>query len=130
PAAPFWSIALIPLERKTSMQLASPPDRKGRLLRATRGQHLVPGCPWKLNHLLVLADLQPGSKKALDFAIELAELFDSRLTLMHGGDLLRSPDSWRNNFPDAPEPEPLRAALLCLAWELRQRCPEVGLCID
>lgn len=64
---------------------------KARMLRAGHGQRLVRGCPASLNHLLVLIDFQPDSNVALEFASELAELFNSRLTLMHGGKRLRSP---------------------------------------
>jgi hypothetical protein len=110
------------------MQLASFPNGKARMLRAGRGQRLVRGCPARLNHLLVLVDFQPDSNVALDFASELAELFNSRLTLMHGGERLCPPGLERDK--QAAGLDPARRALLCLAWELRRRCPEMGLCLD
>jgi nucleotide-binding universal stress UspA family protein len=110
------------------MQLASFPNGKARMLRAGRGKRLVRGYPASLNHLLVLIDFQPDSKVALDFASELAELFNSRLTLMQGGERLCPPGLERDQ--QAAGLDPSRRALLCLAWELRRRCPEVGLCLD
>ena len=110
------------------MQLASFPNGKARMLRAGHEQRLVPGCPASLNHLLVLIDFQPDLKVALEFASELAERFNSRLTLMHGGERLRPPGLERDQ--QAAGLDPSRRALLCLAWELRRRCPEVGLCLD
>ena len=110
------------------MQLASFPNGNARMLRAGHGQRLVRGCPARLNHLLVLINFQPYSKAALDFASELAERFNSRLTLMHGGEPLHPPGLQRDQ--EAAGLDPSRRALLCLAWELRRRCPEVGLCLD
>ena len=66
------------------MQLALCPNAKARVLRAGHGQRLIFGCPAQLNHLLALIDFQPDSHVTLAFASELAELFNSRLTLMHG----------------------------------------------
>ena len=54
------------------------------VLRAAPGQHLLPGLPPKLTHLLLLTDLRPTSRAAVDCAIELTQLFAARLTLMHG----------------------------------------------
>ena len=110
------------------MRLAPSPGTKAHILRASRGQRLAFRYPPKLNHLLVLIDLQPGSNAALDFATELAELFDSQLTLMYGGKLLRPPGLERGDPAEAVDSS--RSALLCLAWELRRHCPEVGLCLD
>jgi nucleotide-binding universal stress UspA family protein len=104
------------------------PNAKAHTLHASRGQRLNFGCPLKLNHLLALVDFQPESKAALDFATELAELFQAQLTLMHGGRLLRPPVAERGDQAEAFDSA--RPALLCLAWELRRRCPEVGLCLD
>lgn len=109
--------------------LPSPsPNVKGHMLHASRGQRLIFGCPSKLDHLLALVDFQAASNAALDFAAELAEFCQSQLTLMYGGRLLRPPDAGRSD--QAEESDPSRPALLCLAWELRRRCPEVGLCLD
>ena len=110
------------------MQLASFPNGKARMLRAGHGQRLVRGCHASLNHVLVLIDFQPDSKVALEFASELADRFNSRLTLMYRGERLRPPGLERDQ--QAAGLEPSRRALLCLAWELRRRCPEVGLCLD
>src|SRR5690348_3721493 len=98
------------------------------LLRAVAGQHWLSGCPRTLKHVLLLADRHPDSKGAIDFAIELAEHFDLRLTLMHGGDLRSHPAFWTSTSREAPDSDQARLALLCLLWDIRQRCPEVTLC--
>lgn len=110
------------------MQLLPSADAKARMLHASRGQRLIFGFPAKLNHLLALIDLQPNSNAALDCASELAELFNAQLTLMHGGQLLRPPITGRGDPAEVFDPS--RHALLCLAWEVRRRCPDVGLCLD
>jgi nucleotide-binding universal stress UspA family protein len=110
------------------MQLLPSPNAKAHMLRASRGQRLIFGCPAKLRHLLALVDLQPGSNAALELATELAELFRAQLTLMHGGESLQPSIVGRGDQAEAFNPS--NPALLCLAWELRRRCPEVGLCLD
>lgn len=110
------------------MQLLPAPAAKAHMLHASRGQRLIFGCPPKLNHLLVLIDFQPGSNAALDLATEFAERFQAQLTLMHAGELSPPPSAGRGDQGDAFDH--VRPALLCLAWQLRRRCPEVGLCLD
>jgi hypothetical protein len=111
---------------KTAMQLASPAHLSDRLLRVTRNQRLVSGCPSNLGHLLLVADLHPASRSAIEFAIELTEQFDPRLTLMHGGELRSLPEGWMSDSQD--DPDQMGCSLLCLLWQLRQRCPEIGIC--
>jgi hypothetical protein len=100
------------------------------VLRAARGQHLLPGLPSKLTQLLLLTDLQPGSRAAVECAIELTKLFNARLALMHGEPMQSRPDFWKHDLPNSPDPDPARPALLCLMWEVRQRGLEVGLCTE
>jgi hypothetical protein len=97
-----------------------------RLLRVSRSQPLASGSISKLNHLLLVADLHPASKGAIELAAELTEQFNPRLTLMHGGDLRSLAGGWTSSAPD--DPDQRRLSLLCLLWHLRQRCPEIGLC--
>lgn len=97
-----------------------------RLLRISRSQPLASGSISKLNHLLLVADLHPTSKGAIELAAELTEQFNPRLTLMHGGDLRYLAAGWTSSSPD--DPDQRRLSLLCLLWHLRQRCPEIGLC--
>jgi len=100
------------------------------VLRAVPGQHLLPGLPSKLTQLLLLTDLQPGSRAAVECAIELTKLFNARLALMHGESAQSRPDLWKHDLPNSPDPDPARPGLLCLMWEVRQRGLEVGLCTE
>lgn len=97
-----------------------------RLLRVSRSHPLTSGCISKLDHVLLVADLHPTSKGAIELAVELTEQFNPRLTLMHGGDLRYLAGGWTSSSPD--DPDQRRLSLLCLLWHLRQRCPEIGLC--
>ena len=98
------------------------------LLSAVAGQRWIVGCPEMLKRLLLLTDRHPDAKGAVDLAIELAGRSNARLTLMHGGDLRHHPAFWTSDFRDAPDSAQARLTLLCLLWDIRQRCPEVGLC--
>jgi nucleotide-binding universal stress UspA family protein len=118
-----------PRQNKISlMQLASPPNTRARLLHAIADQHWIAGCPQSMQHILLLADSHPGSQEAIDFAIGIAERFNARLTLMHGGNLRSDPAFWTSDSLEAPDPNQVRLALLGLLWAIRKRCPEVGLC--
>ena len=109
------------------MQPASPTsDATDRLLRVSRSHPLASGSISKLNHLLLVADPHPASQDAIDLAVELTEQFNPRLTLMHGGGLQCLAGGWTNSSQDDPDQRKL--ALLCLLWQLRQRCPEIGMC--
>jgi nucleotide-binding universal stress UspA family protein len=110
------------------MQFASPPNGRARLLHAVANQHWIAGCPQSMNHILLLADQHPDSQGAITFAIGLAEPFNARLTLMHGGNLRPDPVFWTSDSLEAPDPNQVRLALLGLLWAIRKRCPEVGLC--
>jgi hypothetical protein len=110
------------------MQVFSAAKVKTRLLRVVVDQHWIPGCPQTLNHVLLLADRHPDANGAVDFVVELGERFNLRLMLMHGGDLQRHPAFWTSDSQGAPDSDQARFALLCLLWEIRKRCPEVGLC--
>jgi nucleotide-binding universal stress UspA family protein len=89
-----------------------------RLVRARYGQHCFPGLPARLDHVLVLSDLTPASKPALEFALEVAERFQARLTLMHGGEAA----SGERDDSD-------RARLFCLFWEAKRRHPDASVCL-
>ena len=109
------------------MQHISPPLPKAPVLRVTAGQRLVSGFPSKLTHLLLLTDLRAASRPAVEYAIEVTELFTARLTLMHAEPLQSGPDFWRDDLPTSPDFDPARPALLCLMWEVRQHGLDVGL---
>ena len=81
-----------------------------------------------MDHILLVADRHPGSQGTINFAIGLAERFNARLTLMHGGNLGSDPAFWTSDSLEAPDPNQVRLALLGLLWAIRQRCPEVGMC--
>jgi nucleotide-binding universal stress UspA family protein len=87
------------------------------LVRARCGQHCFPGLPARLNHLLVLSDLSPASQPALEFALEVAEHFQARLTLLHGGQTAPGED------------DQARARLLCLFWDTKRRHPDASVCL-
>jgi nucleotide-binding universal stress UspA family protein len=106
------------------------PQPKAPVLRVMPGQHVISGFPSKLTQLLLLTNLRAESRPAVEFAIELTRLFAARLTLMHGEPLQSGPSSWRDDLPASPDPDPARAALLCLMWEVRQRGLDVGLSPD
>ena len=116
------------MQPTTSTAVSSPSSLTAtdRLLRVSRSQPLASGSVSKLNHLLLVADLHPASKGAIELAAELAEQFNPRLTLMHGGDLRYLTGGWTSGSED--DPDQRRLSLLCLLWHLRQRCPEIGLC--
>lgn len=101
-------------------------NAKDRLLRVTCAQPLASGFISKLSHLLLVADLHPASRGAIELAVELTEQFNPRLTLMHGGDLRYFAGGWTSSAPEDSDQK--RLSLLCLLWHLRQRCPEIGLC--
>lgn len=110
------------------MPLAFPPNIRARLLRAAADRHFIPGCPQSIDHIMVVADQHAGSRDAIDFAIGLAEHLSARLTLMHGGNLRSDPAFWTSDSLDNPDPNQARLALLGLLWDIRKRCPELGLC--
>ncbi|MBV9998933.1 MAG: universal stress protein [Verrucomicrobia bacterium] len=111
------------------MQLASPPKNAlSPLLHAVAGQQWISGCSPSVDHILLLADRHPDSQGAIDLGIELAERFNARLTLMHGGNLGSDPAFWTSDSLETPDPNQVRLALLGLLWAIRQRCPEVGMC--
>ena len=114
------------MQPTTSTTVSSSLCTTDRLLRVSRSQPLASGFISKLNHLLLVADLHPASNGAIELAAELAEQFNPRLTLRHGGDLWYLAGGWTSSFPD--DPDQRRLSLLCLLWHLRQRCPEIGLC--
>jgi hypothetical protein len=87
------------------------------VVHARCGQHCFPGLPARLNHALVLSDLSPASQPALEFALEVAESFQARLTLMHGGET------------PSGEDDQGRGRLLCLFWEIKRRHPDASLCL-
>ena len=86
-------------------------------VRARCGQHCFPGFPARLHHVLALSDLTPASQPALEFALEVAEHFQARLTLLHGG----------QTAPGQDEGE--RARLLCLFWDAKRRHPDASVCL-
>jgi nucleotide-binding universal stress UspA family protein len=110
------------------MQVTFSPNARARLLHAVAGQHWIAGYPQSMNHILLVADRHPDSEGAIDVAIGLAEPFDARLTLMHGGNLRSDPAFWTSDSLETPDPNQVRLALLGLLWAIRKRCPEVGLC--
>lgn len=110
------------------MQPASSPNARAHLLHAVAGQPWIAGCPQSINHILLLADRHPDSQGAIDAAIGLAEPFNARLTLMHGGNLRSDPTFWTSDSLEKPDLNQVRLALLGLLWAIRKRCPEVGLC--
>lgn len=112
------------------MQLAVPPKKAlSPLLHAVAGQQWITGCPSSMDHILLLADRHPDSQGAIDLGIELAERFNARLTLMHGGNLGADPAFWTSESLETPDPNQVRLALLGLLWAIRQHCPEVGMCM-
>jgi hypothetical protein len=108
------------------VQHISPPLHKAPVLRVTAGQRLVSGLP-ELTQLLLLTDLRVTSRPAVEYAIEVTELFTARLTLMHAEPPQSGPDLWRNDLLTSSDFDPARPALLCLMWEVRQRGLNVGL---
>ena len=87
------------------------------LVRARCGQHCFPRFPARLNHVLVLSDLTPASQPALEFALEVADYFQARLTLIHGGETVCGAD------------DQARTRLLCLVWETQRRHPDASVCL-
>ena len=87
------------------------------LVRARCGQRCFPGFPVRLHHVLALSDLTPASRPALEFAFEVAEHFQARLTLLHGGQTATGDD------------EGERARLLCLFWDAKRRHPDASVCL-
>ena len=118
-----------PAQRKAlPMPLVSSSNAQARLLRAVSDQSGIAACPERLNHIVLLADQHPDSKGAIDLAVEWAERFSTRLTLMHGGNLRPDSAFWTSDSQEVPDPSQTRLALLGLLWEVRKRCPDVGLC--
>ena len=110
------------------MPLVPSPHAKGCLLRAVAGQCRVSIGPQALDHLLLVADQHPDAQAAIDVALELAECFHPRITLLHGGNLRLNPAFWTSESLEAPDPHQSRLALLGLLWDVRKRWPQVSLC--
>ena len=101
-------------------QSTTPPsnaDAGAPLVRVRCGQDRFPGLPAHVDHVLALSDLTPASKPALEFALEVAECFHARLTLIHGGEAASGGDDHD------------RARLLCLFWEMHRRHPDASVCL-
>jgi nucleotide-binding universal stress UspA family protein len=100
-------------------RVAPPSNEKAGapLVRARCGQRCFPGFPARLRHVLALSDLTPASRPALEFALEVAERFQTHLTLLHGG----------QTAPGEEEGE--RARLLCLSWDAKRRHPDASVCL-
>src|SRR5580692_8689693 len=80
----------------------------------------------KFTHLLVPIDFEPSSQRALDTAVDLATMFDARLTVVHAWDipanaypgmLALSPEIWQS-LADAAE-----QALTNAVARVRERLP-------
>ena len=83
-------------------------------MRVRCGQDRFPGLPAHVDHVLALSDLTPASKPAPEFALEVAECFHARLTLIHGGEAAAPQTASGGDDQD-------RARLLCLFWETQRR---------
>jgi nucleotide-binding universal stress UspA family protein len=94
---------------------------KTKTSKATKSATPKTPSPLHIKSILVPLDFSPSSKKALDYAVEVARQFKAKLTLLHVVEPVATPD-FAASFPLAMESDELMAT----AKEQTERVVKAG----